>query len=288
MRKEDEPRPRKVSDAQIAEVSRRLTERDRQIALDCYEHQVLTTEQLQRLYFPSIRSARYRLLALYSLRVIDRFRPTWRRGEGSTPFHWILDEAGAYVVAAEQRIDRRELRWRHATALAAASSSTLTHRIEANEFFTRLSEDAGAAGGNLSEWYGERTTHKMLDGIVKPDGYGVLALPRRAPIHLLLELDRNTEPAERLNDKAIRYARVIPRSPFRDLNPLVLFVVPSTPRAATADAAIKGHAVTLATAVWTRSSVAAPLPAIIAALGSRDESHRLPPYGCQPTPNCGL
>jgi hypothetical protein len=33
----------------------RLTERDRQVALDCYDHYVLTTGQLQRLHFPSVR-----------------------------------------------------------------------------------------------------------------------------------------------------------------------------------------------------------------------------------------
>jgi hypothetical protein len=269
MRKEtDGLRPRKVTDAHLAEVGGRITERDRQIALDCYEHQVLTTEQLQRLYFPSIRSARYRLLSLYSLRVLDRLRPTWHRGEGSTPYHWILDEAGAYIVAADQRIDRRELRWRHTTALSAAASSTLTHRIETNEFFTRLAQDAAAAGGVLSEWYGERTTHNMLDGIVKPDGYGVLNLPGRRPVHLLLELDRDTEPTERLREKATRYSRAVPRSTLRDVNLLVLFAVPSAARARAASVAISGTALPLAAAVWTLSSAAAALPAITEVIGS--------------------
>ena len=191
-------RPRRVTDTQIAALGGRLTDRDRLLALDCYEHQVLTTEQLQRLWFPSVRAARYRLQALYSLRVLDHFRPVLKRGEGSAPYHWILDEAGAYVVAAEQGIERREVRWRHSRALTVAASPTLAHRVETNEFFTRLAQDARAAHGALSEWYGERTTHTMLDGIAKPDGYGVLTVPDRAPIHVLFELDHGTETIDRL------------------------------------------------------------------------------------------
>jgi len=151
-------RPRRVSEAQIAALGGRLTERDRQIALDCYEHQVLTTEQLRRLWFPSAIAARHRLHVLYLLRVLDRFRPLAKRGEGSAPHHWTLDEAGTYIVAAEQNIERRELRWRHTTALTIATSPTLTHRIETNEFFTRLAQDARTAGGASERYLGSRGT----------------------------------------------------------------------------------------------------------------------------------
>lgn len=265
MRKEIEGlRPRKVTDAHIAAVGGRLTERDRQIALDCYEHQVLTTEQLHRLYFPSNRATLYRLDALYALRVLDRFRPFWHRGQGSTPYHWILDEAGAHIIAAEQRIERCELRWRHTTALAIAASPTLAHRVETNEFFTRLAQDAAAAHGALTEWYGERTTHHMLDGIVKPDGYGVLTLPGRDPIHLLLELDRDTEPTERLREKATRYARAIPRSALRHANPLVLFAVPTERRAQTVIAVVANAGASIAVVDWSSASTST-LAVVIAA-----------------------
>lgn len=258
-------RPRKVSDAQIAALGGRLTSRDRQIALDCYEHQVLTTEQLCRLHFPSYRAALYRLEALYVMRVLDRFRPVWQYGKGSTPHHWTLDEAGAHVIAAEQRIDRQKLRWRHATALGVASSSTLPHRVEVNEFFTRLAHDAASSGGRLSEWYGERTTHHMLDGIAKPDGYGVLTLPGRAPLHVLLELDRDTETTERLREKAQRYTRAIPRGALRHSNPLVLLAVPSLTRAESATPAVASTAAPIAVVVWAARSDTSPLTAVLTA-----------------------
>ena len=77
----------------------RLTDRDRKVALDCYDHRVLTTEQLRRLHFRSRRVAQRRLGELHELRILDWFRPAWQHGEGSTPFHWALDQAGAAVVA---------------------------------------------------------------------------------------------------------------------------------------------------------------------------------------------
>jgi hypothetical protein len=258
-----------VTEAQLARLGSRLTGRDHQIALDCYEHRVLTTEQLQRLYFSGARTARSRLQALYSLRVLDRFRPPWRRGEGSTQHHWVLDEGGAHIVAAERGIERRELRWRHAAAFAVATSAKLAHHVEVNELFTRLAQQASAAGGSLSEWYGERTTYQLLCGIATPDGYGVLNLPDLAPVHLLLELDRGTEPAERLREKAVRYSRAIPRSALRDMNPLILMVAPTAARARTARAAVAGPGPPISVAVWTPASTRSVLGIVSDAAAAR-------------------
>jgi hypothetical protein len=161
-------RPGKVTETYAVSLASRLTERDRKIALDCFEHRVLTTEQLRRLHFNGTRTARARLGELYALRVLDRFRPPWQRGEGSTPFHWVLDEAGAHIVAQALGLERAELRWRHATAIAVAGSSKLQHQIEVNEFFTRLAKEVPAAGGKLVEWRGDRHAAKLLGGLVRP------------------------------------------------------------------------------------------------------------------------
>src|SRR5438105_1259400 len=92
-------RPRRIDLGYAVHLASRLTDRDRRIALDCYDHRVLTTSQLRRLHFDGLRVTQRRLNDLYRLRVLDRFRPPWRRGEGSTPCHWLLDEAGAQIVA---------------------------------------------------------------------------------------------------------------------------------------------------------------------------------------------
>ncbi len=254
--------------AHVVNLGSRLTERDRQIALDCYEHHVLTTEQLQRLHFSGMRTARGRLDILYTLRVLDRFRPPWRRGEGSTPHHWILDEAGAHIVSALYGIERRELKWRYSTALALADSTKLSHHIEINEFFARLAQEAAAAGGALTEWYGERTTHQLFNGTITPDGYGVLSLPRRAPLHILLELDRATEPAKRLHDKATRYARAIPRSIFGQTTPLIIIAVPTPARARAAIDATANTEAPITVAVWSKAAPRSVLSILATAAAS--------------------
>ena len=48
------PAPR--GGAALAALASRLTDRDRRVALDCYEHRVLATEQLRRLHFRGSRT----------------------------------------------------------------------------------------------------------------------------------------------------------------------------------------------------------------------------------------
>lgn len=251
------PRRGRVTEAQLAALPARLTPRDRQIALDCFEHRVLTTGQLERLHFTAARAGRRRLLTLYELRVLDRFRPRLELGAGSAPFHWVLDQAGAHIVAAQLGVPRDELRYSHAAALGLADSAKLAHHVEVNECLTRLAADAARARGSLREWYGERTTCELLDRAAVPDAYGVVQLPGHEPIHLLVELDRGTEPLGRLTAKAAAYARALPRSTLADLNPVVLLLVPTQARAAAAVRAIPTGP--LHVAVWSAASTRSPL-----------------------------
>jgi hypothetical protein len=251
-------RPGKITSGHLVSLGSRLTDRDRQIVSDCYDHHVLTTEQLVRLHFAGPRSATARLDALYRLRVLDRFRPPWPRGAGSTPYHWILDEAGAHIVAAQQGVERRRLRWRHADALGVAQSGKLSHHVEINEFLSLLALEAKLGHGALREWYGERATHTLFEGVA-PDGYGVLILPGRSPLHLLLELDRATEPAHRLRQKATRYAREIPRSELGKLDAFVILAVPTATRAKLATEAIANTGAPIAVAEWSKTSTRSPL-----------------------------
>ncbi len=260
----------RVGAAAIAALASRLTERDRLVALACYEHRVLTTEQLRRLYFPSRRIAELRLAQLYELRVLDRFRPSRGPGEGSAPYHWILDEAGAHVVAACLELERSELAWRRQRAMSLSRSQTLTHQLEVNEFFTRLADEARQAGGRLGEWWGERRCLAALDGQAAPDGYGKLVLPGRRPVSFLLELDRASEDHHRLRQKARRYDKALPRSPLADEEPLLLLTVPSQPRRDNAAAALAGSDVPTRVAVWT------PTDSPLALL--RDAFNDFPPH----------
>jgi hypothetical protein len=164
----------------------------------------------------------------------------------------------------EHGLERKALRWRHASALALASSTKLTHHTHVNEFFARLARDAAHARGALAEWYGERSLYDLFDGTITPDGYGVLSLPDRPPIHLLLELDRSTEPADHLREKATRYAKALPRSTLRDLQPLVILAVPTAARAETVAAATAHTQAPFTVAVWSPTTPRSPLTIVSA------------------------
>jgi hypothetical protein len=205
-------RPRRLSQQDVLRLASHLTDRDRRIARDCFEFRVMTTSQIRRLYFTGTRTAAARLDVLYRLRVLDRFRPALPMGQGTAPYHWILDEAGALIVADHLDIERAKLGWQHSIAASIAHSQKLPHHVEVNEFFTRLAVEANVAGGALSEWYGERTCHHIFSGSLVADDYGVLDLPGRAPLHFLVELDRGTETTGRLREKAKTYASILPTS----------------------------------------------------------------------------
>lgn len=269
----------RITAEHVRDLAEHLTDRDRRIAVECYEQHVLTTDQIQRLYFPGPRSASRRLQTLYRLRVLDRFRPVRQRGEGTAPYHWVLDEAGALLVADHKGVPRRELRYSHADALAIATSRNLTHHVESNEFFTRLAVEASRTGGSLSEWYGTRTLARLFANASVPDGYGVLTLPDRAPLHLLLELDRGTESSRVLQKKAETYAATLPYTSLCDVRPLVVFAVPSERRAKTTTAAIANSGAPVAVVVWSASCGTPALRPVTAAYDEKVGDKSVPLAG---------
>ena len=144
------------------------------------------------------------------------------------------------------------------TRSGSPHSGKLTHHVEINEFFTLLAPEAHAEHGALREWYGERITHQLFKGVA-PDGYGVLALPGRPHVHLLLELDRATEPAQRLRQKAVGYARQILRSELGEYGTFVILAVPTATRARLAREAVADTGAPIEVAEWSKASTRSPL-----------------------------
>ena len=202
-------------------------------ALACYEHRVLTTEQLRRLHFGSSRRAAQRLAELYELRVLDRFRPPRQPGEGSAPYHWLLDEAGAHLVAASLDLDRCHLDWRRRDDWG--SHPQLAHRLEVNRFVTDLiAATLPDPTLGVVAWFGPRQAAARLGermrGTVRPDAELILATVR-GPVDLLLEWDRGTETLDRLDEKLRRYRKAEYRLHYEDDEPRsVLFVLPGRRR----------------------------------------------------------
>ena len=239
-----ETRSARVSAERLFELARHLTERDREVALYLYRHRVLTTDQLQLLFFSSRRRAQDRLLFLYRNRVLDRFYPPAPFGSGKPDAHWLLDESGALLVAAMHDLERKELGWQRRDDWGAHPQ--LAHQLETNRFVTDLI-DSTLNDPNLgvSEWWPPAEAADHLNqrgrGRVLPDAGFYLETPA-GPIECHLEWDRATETQQRLTEKLLAYRRAEAELFDEGKQPrCVLFVVPGPRRLETAGRAYQDY-----------------------------------------------
>jgi hypothetical protein len=222
-----------VGAERLFELARHLTERDREVALYLCRHRVLTTEQLQLLFFSSRRRAQDRLLFLYRNRVLDRFYPPAPFGYGKPDAHWLLDEAGAILVAAMHDLERRQLGWQRRDDWG--SHPQLAHQLETNRFVTDLvAATLTDASLGISEWWppAEAADHlgQQRKGRVLPDAGFYLETPS-GPVECYLEWDRATETQERLAEKLLGYRLAEAHLYSEGREPRgILFVVPGSRR----------------------------------------------------------
>jgi protein involved in plasmid replication-relaxation len=189
----------------VFELARHLTWRDREIALCLYDHQVLSTGQLQLLFFSSKRRCQDRLLFLYRHRVLDRFYPPGPFGSGKPQAHWLLDEAGAILVAASMGIEPKQLGWSRRNDWS--SHRQLAHRLEANQFVCELiAATLHDTHTGVTAWESTRRAAARLDDrrLVRPDASLILDVPAGA-IDCFFEGDRATETQARLAEKIEHY-----------------------------------------------------------------------------------
>jgi hypothetical protein len=195
------------------------------------EHRVLTIGQVADLAFGTVRAASRRMTTLYQHRAVDRFRPL--AAAGSSPMHFVLDEAGAAVLAAEDGITTAQLGYRRDRALAIALSPRLAHDTGANGIFTALAAAARASSGqaSLECWWSERRCAAAWGDHARPDGYGRWS--EQAPgqpgatVDFFLEYDAGTEDLPRLIAKLAGYAALAART---GIATPVLFWLPSPAR----------------------------------------------------------
>lgn len=257
-------RPR-VSDQLLLEVSPRITPRDRSLCHVLWDHQVLTTEQISELAFDNLITCQHRLVRLYRLRVLERFRHF--RPTGSDPFHYVLDDLGVRLVAADRGIDPSKTDRRRARSLALADSQRLGHLLGVNGFFCSL---AGAARRHreceLEEWWSEQRCIKEWGEVVRPDGFGVWRQgPRRT--EFLLEHDRGTETLARLTSKLTGYQDLAEATRW---SPWLLFWFLTSGREAEARKVLGSASLPVATAC---SALGKPSEAVWAPVGN--SGHRI-------------
>lgn len=195
---------RKTTDL-LGILAARLTDRDRWLLRMLHEHKVFTTTHIADLAFASnTDTADHRLLVLHRLGVLQKIRPL-RPGGGSAPCHWLLNTAGAEVIAAERGQSLKELGWRRDRATAVMLSAKLSHLLGVNGFFTRLA--ARTEQGRLTEWWPEARCATTWKTYVQPDGYGRWNT-RNRHLDFFLEHDNGTESLPRVVAKLDNYLRL--------------------------------------------------------------------------------
>jgi hypothetical protein len=202
------PTPRAAATgAHHADLAGRLTSRDRWLVRMLHEHRVLTTPQIVDLCFPSLRAANYRLLELYKARVVDRFQPFIQMG--TAPMHYVLDVAGAVVLAYEDGLDPRQVGYRHEDAIGIAHALRLAHTVGVNGVFASLvrrSQQPGAPGA-LTAWWSERRCARYFGDLVRPDAYGRWR-ENGAEVEFFVEFDFGTETLGVLSSKLRGYEKL--------------------------------------------------------------------------------
>ena len=221
----------RVTADRLTELANHLTDRDREIALALYEHRILTSSQLTLLFFSGRRRAMDRLLFLYRSRVLARFYPPRPFAHGKPQAHWLLDEAGAHIVAACLGVDRRALPWRARENWSAHPQ--LAHHLEVNTFVVELiAATLPHPSLGIARWSGPVTLRDdpALERVRLVPDAGFLLSTSAGVVDCVLEWDRGTEPGSVLEHKLRRYSKAATYT--RQLRCL-LFVVPSQRRART-------------------------------------------------------
>ncbi|MDI5973718.1 replication-relaxation family protein [Streptomyces sp. SL13] len=197
-------RPRRTRHADAAALTHRLTPRDTWLVRILHEHQTLTTHQIHRLAYTSLRSAQRRLRTLHQLTVLDSFRPL--TATGSAPEHYTVGPAGAALLAAHAGLEPAAVGWRPSNTGRIAYSPSLGHDLGVNELLTHLAAHTRTASRTrLPLWLSERSCARRWGDMVRPDAYahwhdGDLLLP------FFLEYDTGSQSLARVEAKLAGYA----------------------------------------------------------------------------------
>lgn len=129
-----------------------LQPRDLAIVRDVWRYKFLTAPQLRELWWPtaSIQAADRRLLKLFRAGLLDRFRPYARRGTGSYPWTYQLDEEGHSLLQHAGDIPDRH-RYKPRTIV---DYSRVVHDIQLNAWVLAYRRTLGPG---LISWGGETT-----------------------------------------------------------------------------------------------------------------------------------
>lgn len=183
----------------------RVTKRDYRIIQTVWMMGIITTGQIQRLIFHTLKdqktgliAARRRLNILFQEYCLDRVFISYDH-----ELVYTAGRLGIYLIQLEQRKTGREIKW--SDRGLGEKLLLLDHYLEVTEFAVKLTEEVRQQGGSLS-WLGENviTLRKRDGSFFEPDGIGYISLDdRRLPF--FLEWDRGGEGVFQLAGKFRNY-----------------------------------------------------------------------------------
>jgi len=158
---------------QPAALAGRLTDGDWQVCRLLQDHQVLTAGLLALLLGVPPRTLQQRLTTLTSLRVVDRFRPHQSVGAGSAPYHYLLGEIGAAVLATSGTTTVEGLGWDRTRVLGLAhANGRLSHLLGVNTLLAQLTHAARQQPAlRLVCWWPAGRCHARWGPLITPDAY---------------------------------------------------------------------------------------------------------------------
>lgn len=229
----------RVTEAQLARISDRLTQRDREIVDTLDRLRLASAKQLERLHFDGSPRSRARTASrvlgrLVDLQVLARLeRRVGGVRTGSAGFIYALDTAGQRLASVTGPAGGRRVRkpW-------TPGAPFVDHQLDVGELFVRLREAEQAGDLDLLDFEGEPLCWRVYSGVgggravIKPDAFVRLAADGFE--HLaFIEVDRATQSAPTIKRKLDVYRRYVRsgREQRRwDLFPRVLLLAPSERR----------------------------------------------------------
>ena len=234
----------------------RLTGRDRALLELLAEHRVLATDHVAAWLFPTIDTAQRRLVTLYRLGVLNRFRIPQLDG-AITSWRYTLGPLGAAVLAAMRGTTAPQPAVVHRRTLRLAAHPELAHLLGINNLLSQLAAHSRTqAHPPLALCWGERRATDACGALARPDALLLWGQPGRAQLVGCLEYDTGTERLAAVTDKLPGYSDLAlaggPRLPTTPADedpatgcqppPLwVLFLLPTLRREANLRQRLAGH-----------------------------------------------
>lgn len=190
----------------------RLTERDLDVMEAVADCRLLSTQQLQTLFFPSLHRTYERLQALYHHAYLDRLFLGVQTAMMNTPILYIIDKRGVELLRAKRGLD---IAWN--VQLKRVKPTFLEHALAINAVRVSVMKACNQMGRSLIQWQGENELKSDYDyvqirdenGRIKsvsliPDSYFALQVTS-GKTHFFLELDRGTMQLSRFQRKISAY-----------------------------------------------------------------------------------